>query len=50
MKKASKEKMVRVSQAGLVALVATQLKDIALFPEKLEKDKAYLKKAKMKNS
>jgi len=46
----NKEKMVTVPEAGLVALVAARLKGVALFPEKLEKAKEYLKKAKLKNS
>ena len=46
----NKEKMVTVPEAGLVALVASKLKGVALFPEKLEKAKEYLKKAKVKNA
>jgi hypothetical protein len=44
----NKDKMVSVPEAGLVALVASKLKGVALFPEKLERAKAYLKKAKPK--
>jgi hypothetical protein len=51
MKKAeNKEKMVLVPEKGLVALVASKLKGVALFPEKLEKDKAFIKKAKVKGA
>jgi len=46
----NKEKMVTVPESGLVALVASKLKGVALFLEKLEKAKEYLKKAKLKNS
>jgi hypothetical protein len=46
----NKEKMVTVPEAGLVGLVAAKLKGVALFPEKLENAKEYLKKAKLKNA
>jgi len=46
----NKEKMVNVPESGLVTLVASKLKGVALFPERLEKAKEYLKKAKLKDS
>ena len=46
----NKEKMVTVPEASLVDLVASKLKGVALFPEKLEQAKEFLKKAKMKNA
>jgi hypothetical protein len=45
----NKEKMATVPEASLVVLVASKLKGVALFPEKLEKAKEYLRKAKLKN-
>ena len=45
-----KESLVTVSEAGILALVASKLKDVVLFPEKLEKAKEYLGKAKVKNN
>ncbi|MHA4807388.1 hypothetical protein ACX0G9_04760 [Flavitalea flava] len=42
------KKMVAIPENALLALVANQLKDVALFPEKLEDAKEYLKKAKIK--
>jgi hypothetical protein len=48
----SKEKtsktMVNIPEKGLLTLVGERLKDVPLFPEKLEKAKEYLAKAKMK--
>jgi len=44
----NKETLVTVPEAGLIALVASKLKDMVLFPEKLEKAKQYLNKAKIK--
>ena len=44
----NREKMVTVPEAGLVDLVASKLKGVALFPEKLEQAKEFLKKAKLK--
>ena len=38
------ERMVKVPQKGLLALVASKLKDRVLFPEKLEEAKLFLKK------
>jgi len=49
-KQKNKEKMVTVPEASLVDLVASKLKGVALFPEKLEQAKEFLKKAKMKNA
>jgi len=46
----NKEKMVTVPEAGLVALVAFRLKGVALFPEKLEMAKEFLKTAKLKKA
>lgn len=44
----NKKTTVTVSETGLIALVASKLKDVVLFPEKLEKAKEYINKAKMK--
>jgi len=44
----NKETLVTVPEAGLIALVASKLKDMVLFPEKLEKAKQYLNKTKIK--
>lgn len=44
----NKETLVTIPEAGLLALVASKLKDVVLFPEKLEKAKEYLSKAKVK--
>ncbi|MES1224686.1 MAG: hypothetical protein ABUT20_54845 [Bacteroidota bacterium] len=46
----NKEKMVSVPEAGLVALVASKLNGVALFPEKLKDAKEYLNKAKLKTN
>ena len=46
----NKEKMVTIPEASLVDLVASKFKGVALFPEKLEQAKEYLKKAKLKNA
>ena len=44
----TKKTMVNVSQKGLLALVASKLRGVVLFPDKLEKAKEYLDKAKVK--
>jgi hypothetical protein len=44
----TKEKMVTVPESGLIALVASKLKGVPLFPERLEEAKEYFKNAKMK--
>jgi hypothetical protein len=49
-KRENREKMVTIPEASLVDLVASKLKGVALFPEKLEQAKAFLKKAKVKNA
>ena len=46
----NKETLVTLPEAGLLALVASKLKNVALFPEKLEQAKKYLEKAKMKTT
>jgi hypothetical protein len=46
----NKEALVTIPEAGLLALVASKLKDVVLFPEKLEKAKEYLDKAKVKTA
>lgn len=46
----NKETLVTVPESGLLALVASKLKDVVLFPEKLEQAKEYLDKAKMKTA
>lgn len=46
----NKEKMVAVPEASLVDLVASKLKGVALFPEKLKDAKEYLNKAKLKTN
>jgi hypothetical protein len=46
----NKEKMVTVPEAGLIDLVASKLKGVTLFPEKLEQAKEFLKKAKVKTA
>ena len=49
--KATKQKeFVRVSESGLLSLVASKLKDRVLFPKKIEEDKQYLQKVKISNS
>ena len=42
-------KLVKVSEHGLLSLVASKLKDRVLFPKKLEEAKKYLKEAKFIN-
>lgn len=39
-------KLVKVSESNLLSLVAKSLKDKVLFPEKVEKAKAYLSHVK----
>ncbi|MBS1661071.1 MAG: hypothetical protein JST68_08475 [Bacteroidetes bacterium] len=46
----TKKAMVNVPEKGLLALVASKLKDTVLFPEKLERAKKYIDKAKMKTT
>ena len=41
-----KENMVRVTEAGLLSLVASKLKDRLLFPEKVEEAKKFFSKIK----
>lgn len=51
MKKAkNKENLVKIPEAGLLALVAAKLKDVVLFQEKVEKAKKYLSNAKVKTA
>jgi hypothetical protein len=40
--------MVKVSEKGLLDLVAAKSKGVVLFPEKLESAKQYLNKVKIK--
>ncbi|GGH75300.1 hypothetical protein HNQ91_004626 [Filimonas zeae] len=42
--------LVKVSEVGLLSLVALKLKDRVLFPEKVERAREYLKKVKIVNS
>lgn len=42
--------MVNISEKELLALVASKLRDVVLFPEMLERAKEYLDKAKMKTT
>ena len=44
------KKLVKVSEAGLLSLVASKLKDRSLFPQKVEDAKKYLRKVKIANS
>lgn len=44
----NKETLVTVPETGLLTLVAAALKDVALFPEKLEDAKKYIDNARMK--
>lgn len=44
----NKAPLVSVPETDLLALVASKLKNVVLFPEKLEKAKEYLDKVKMK--
>jgi len=41
-----KNKMVQVSETGLLSLVASKLKDRVLFPEKVEEGKKFFSKVK----
>ena len=45
-KEKNTEKLVRVSESGLLSLVASKLKGRILFPEKVEDAKQYLKQVK----
>jgi hypothetical protein len=45
--KESTQKLVKVSESGLMSLVADKLKDKPLFEEKVESAKQYLKKIKV---
>jgi hypothetical protein len=45
-----KKTTVNVSEKGLLDHVAAKLKGVPLFQDKLERDKKYLAKAKMKTS
>lgn len=47
-KTGEKKTLVTVPETGLLSLVASKLQNVVLFPEKLEKAKEYLDKAKMK--
>ena len=49
-KEISAEKLVKVPQKGLLTLVAANLKNKVLFPEKLEEAKQYLKKLEVAKS
>jgi hypothetical protein len=44
------KKLVKVSESGLLSLVASKLKDRVLFPKKVEDAKKYLKKVKLSTS
>ena len=49
--KATKSKeLVKVPESGLFSLVASKLKDIVLFPKKIEDAKKYLKNLRIANS
>jgi len=41
------EKLIKVSESGLLALVATKLKGRVLFTEKVESAKKYIKQVKV---
>lgn len=45
--KKDNKKMVQVTEAGLLSLVASKLKDRLLFPEKIEESKKFLNKIKL---
>lgn len=45
-KKTKSKKMVKVTEAGLLSLVAAKLKGKVLFPQKVEEAKSYLQKVK----
>lgn len=49
-KEAKSGKTVKVSEKGLLALVAAKLRDRDLFPEKVEDAKKYLKHVKFPTS
>jgi hypothetical protein len=40
------ERMVQISESGLLSLVASKLKDRLLFPEKVEESKKFFSKIK----
>ena len=42
-KEEKKDKLIEVSESGLLSLVAAKLKDRVLFPEKVDNAKKYLK-------
>jgi hypothetical protein len=44
------KKLVKVSESGLLSLVAAKLKDSELFPQKMEDAKKYLQKVKITTS
>jgi hypothetical protein len=48
-KETKSDDLVKVSEAGLLSLVASKLKDRVLFPEKVERAREYLKKVKIVN-
>ena len=48
--KTHKDKVVMVNESVLLGLVADNLKDRVLFPEKIEETKKFLKSAKVKRS
>ena len=45
-KEESAEKLIRVSESGILSLVADKLKNRVLFPEKVEAAKNYVKQVK----
>lgn len=49
-KETKSKELVKVSEPGLLSLVASRLKDRVLFPKKVEDAKKYLQKVKVANS
>jgi hypothetical protein len=48
-KAANSNDKVKISESGLLSLVASKLKDKVLFPQKVEAAKNYLSKSKLVN-
>jgi hypothetical protein len=44
------KELVKVTESGLLSLVASKLKDRVLFPKKVEDAKKYLQKVKVANT
>lgn len=44
------KELVKITESGLLSLVASKLKDRVLFPKKVEDAKKYLQKVKVANT